>query len=335
MPGAEQRVRGHRRRRRLAVRAGDGDDALERASARAAARRGGWARAHALGVVGRDRGRDEDVGVGAARWPRRGRRARSRPSARSWSSAGDSARSEPADGRAELARRRAPSRSCRPRRCRRDGPCGPPRAARRPQPPAALRTSRAISRAASGRASRRDACGHRGQPAGVGEQRADLLGQPLGRQLVVGHDDRRAGVRHPARVGGLVVGGGVRVGHEDRRHAVRGDLEDRAAGAGDGQVGGGQRVAERRDVGRAGRSRRAAGSPSARAQRLVVALPGRRAGRGRARPRSAATAASLIDRAPSEPPKTSTQVSSSATPKRARAAARSVCGGGTGRPVTR
>ena len=50
---------------------------------------------------------------------------------------------------------------------------------------------------------------------------------------------------------------------------------------------------------------------------------------------NAAIAASLIERAPSDPPKTSTEVSSAPIPKRARAAARSVAGGGTGRPVTR
>ena len=50
---------------------------------------------------------------------------------------------------------------------------------------------------------------------------------------------------------------------------------------------------------------------------------------------NAASAASLIERAPREPPNTSTQVSSSPIPNRSRAAARSVAGGGTGRPVTR
>ena len=50
--------------------------------------------------------------------------------------------------------------------------------------------------------------------------------------------------------------------------------------------------------------------------------------------RNAWIEASLIERAPSEPPKTSTQVSSGARLKRSRAATRSVAGGGTGRPVT-
>ena len=43
----------------------------------------------------------------------------------------------------------------------------------------------------------------------------------------------------------------------------------------------------------------------------------------------------LIVRAPSEPPNTSTHTASSGMPNRARAAARSVDGAGTGRPVTR
>ena len=50
--------------------------------------------------------------------------------------------------------------------------------------------------------------------------------------------------------------------------------------------------------------------------------------------RNASIDASLIDRAPKDPPKTSTQVSVTPRPKRARAASRSVTGGGTGRPVT-
>ena len=63
--GAAQGVGGHRRGRRLAVRAGDGQAALERRDlgeqigpVQLAARR------HALGILGRDRGRVDDLGAG-------------------------------------------------------------------------------------------------------------------------------------------------------------------------------------------------------------------------------------------------------------------------------
>ena len=110
------------------------------------------------------------------------------------------------------------------------------------------------------------------------EQRVGLLAQALGRQLGVGEDERRAAVGHPAGVGALVVGGRVRIRDQDRREAVLGELEDRAAGAGDGGVGRGQRDPERRqvleqDVVRAGRLR----GPGSRGCR-------RRGRRGTARP---------------------------------------------------
>ena len=41
-----------------------------------------------------------------------------------------------------------------------------------------------------------------------------------------------------------MVGGGVRIGDEHRRQAVRGDLEHRAAGARDHEIGRRQRVGE-------------------------------------------------------------------------------------------
>ncbi len=132
-----------------------------------------------------------------------------------------------------------------------------------------------------------------------------------------------------AGVGRLVVGGRVRIRDQHRRPAGRGDLEDRPAGAGDDQVAGDQRVAEVVRCTRAGRS----------------AGPGeRRSGRSRSpaacstrklAPANASSAAWLIERAPSEPPKTSTQVSSGSNLEAARAAARSLAAGGTGRPVTR
>ena len=89
-----------------------------------------------------------------------------------------------------------------------------------------------------------------------------------GVQLGVGDDDVAAPASlHPGGVGALVVGGRVRVGHEDRRPAGRGDLEDRAAGAAEDEVGGGEAVAE---VGLVGE------------QRVAVAV------RGRVEPRAAA-----------------------------------------------
>ena len=111
---------------------------------------------------------------------------------------------------------------------------------------------------------------------------------------------------HEAGVRGLVVAGGVRIGHEDRGQARGGQLEHRAAGAGDGEVGGGQRVGERLDV------RRAAGSAAAsRARRGARAGRRSRAARRRGAPRTAprrrtrrARRRSAAAR-PSEPPKTS------------------------------
>ncbi len=179
-----------------------------------------------------------------------------------------------------------------------------------------------MSRAASGRARAAEAWAIAARRVRSCEQLAGLVGEAGGGQLGVGDHDRGAAVGHPAGVRRLVVGGGGRVRDQDRRSAVGGDLEDRAAGAGDHEVGGEQRLAELVDVlaqvvVRAGRGR-ARGS---RARR-------RRAGRGTSRRRTPRRAAWLIERAPSEPPNTSTTVSSGASPKRARAAARSVAGGG-------
>ena len=52
-------------------------------------------------------------------------------------------------------------------------------------------------------------------------------------------------------------------------------------------------------------------------------------------PVNAAIAAWLIERAPRLPPKMRTHISPGVMLNRSRAAARSVAGGGTGRPVTR
>ena len=88
----------------------------------------------------------------------------------------------------------------------------------------------------------------RASRAGSPNRRVDLARQPLRRQLGVRHDERGAGLLHPACVAGLVVAGGVRVRDEDRGLAGGGDLEDRPAGARDDEIGGGERVGELVDV---------------------------------------------------------------------------------------
>ncbi len=67
-------------------------------------------------------------------------------------------------------------------------------------------------------------------------------------ELRVLDDDRGARVRHPLGVQVLVAAGRVRIRHEDRGPARRGELEDRRARAGEDEVGGGQRVAQVREV---------------------------------------------------------------------------------------
>src|SRR5438105_12607542 len=89
---------------------------------------------------------------------------------------------------------------------------------------------------------------HRPQPAAVDEERPHQVAQAAPVELVV--RERYGGTRpgQPGGVLGLVVAGRVRVWHEDRRPADRGDLEHRAAGAGDHQVGGRDRLREVREV---------------------------------------------------------------------------------------
>ena len=120
---------------------------------------------------------------------------------------------------------------------------------RRASQAAAASTSRGDHRGGVGprQAARRG--GHLGQP--LRGRRAARRPRPrsrCGRELRVGQDRRGAGLGHPARVGGLVVGGRVRIRDQDRRQAVLGELEHRAAGAGDREVGGDERLPERRDV---------------------------------------------------------------------------------------
>ena len=113
-------------------------------------------------------------------------------------------------------------------------------------PPRARRGRRRGRR--PGRASRAAAAAIAAQPRVVEQDRVDRGAQPLGRERGVGDHGRRAALLHPARVGGLVVGGGVRIRDQHRRQAVLRELEDRAARAGHGEVGGRERLAERAQV---------------------------------------------------------------------------------------
>ena len=138
---------------------------------------------------------------------------------------------------------------------------------------------------------------------------------------------------------------GVRIGDEDRRPPGRRDLEDRAAGPREHQVGGGEgvgqaraRIEQRVALGRSAARRCALGrAPRSRGCRRC----GGRGSRGRraAGPSSvkASSAQRLIERAPWLPPKTSRQRSSAAIPNRSLAPRRSAVptAAGTGRPVTR
>ena len=187
------------------------------------------------------------------------------------------------------------------------------------------RTSSAIRARRVGPGQRRRGGRHRRQARLVAEQGAEL-GRQAGSSLSSRSVDhgRRARVRHPGGVGALVVGGRVRVGDEDRRPAGGGDLEDRAArsGRGPGRRRRGSRRGRARTRAacsgrRAGRRRAARAAPRSRGGRRG----GRRGSRDRSRSANAATAHSLIERAPWLPPMTSRQRSPAAMPKRVAGAA--------------
>ncbi len=116
-----------------------------------------------------------------------------------------------------------------------------------------------------------------------------------------------------------------------------GDLEERAAGAREDQVGGGERVGEAGEV--QVLAQVVPPGPSARLAACAASSAWSRRPQTcrtwKAAPPYASSAARLIERAPSEPPNTSTHVWSGSIPSRARAPARSSWGGGIGRPVTR
>ena len=238
----QQRVRHHRGCRRLAVRPGDRDDATQARAAHRAGlprERSGNPRRRASARSGLSSGiavewttsTSSPAGTLAASWPI----ATSIPAARTRPGRPTAPHRSPSPWR----RARAPPahrRSCRRRRCPttcRRRPFQVPRAAHVRLPPQHLarrpRGPRPAARGSPRRSPSPPAAS--GPPAGP-RPRA----QPRGGQLVVGHDDRRAAVDHPAGVGRLVVGGRVRIGHEQRGPAVGRDLEDRTARARDHQV---------------------------------------------------------------------------------------------------
>ena len=138
------------------------------------------------------------------------------------------------------------------------------------RPPAAS-TSRAITRAASGRARRAEAPAIAARRAVSATSASTSTPQPLRRELGVGQHGGGARALHPARVRLLVVAGRVRIRDQDRGQAVLGELEHRPAGARDRQVGRRQRGAERhhvvaQDVMRAGRRERGEVPPSRHVQ---------------------------------------------------------------------
>ena len=155
-------------------------------------------------------------------------------------------------------------------------------------------------------------------------------GQALRRQLGVGDRHRGAGLGHPAGVGGLVVGrrrAGRGSGPPAGRAAAISNTEPPARAT--TRSAASERRAERRRCSRAGRSAgRAPRSARSRARPAACRTWKRRVGERLDR--------GLVDRAGAERAAEHEHAgSSAASPKRARAAARSVAGGGTGRPVTR
>ena len=340
-PGASSAWAAIERRRRLAVRARRSRSSRFSALSSRAARRGqlaqaARARGDALGVVGRDRGGDElDVVAGGDVGRRRGRRGRS--------IAQRAQRLEAGGLRAVRARDRRAERVRDARQPLIPAPPIPTRCMRRPlqgsvMPPSprrgehlARRSSRRRVRAAS---RRRRAAPSRASRAGSASSGADLSPQPL-------RPSARRRARRPRRPprpssarwrsGGRRPRAGTAPGSPA---PVRGDLEDRAAGAGDGEVGRGQRVAERLDVGPQVVAR-GAGTARARSA-VVVALRRRRAARRNGASRERLDRG-LVDRARAQ--RAAEDEHARLVRARGRSGLaprpRSVDGGGTGRPVTR
>ena len=144
----------------------------------------------------------------------------------------------------------------------------------------------------------------------------------------VGDHGGRAALLHPARVRGLVVARWRAGTGQHRRDAVLGELEDRAAGAGDREVGGRERLAERDQVVaqvvvRAGRGQVGEVAPAGDVEDAV----GRVGERGDRR---------VVDRAGAERAAEDEHAALVGRRCRARRAprSRSATRGGTGRPVT-
>ena len=246
-----QRVRDHRGRRRLAVRARDGDHAAHRhglgeqlpavvdpgrrddLGQRGGNRRGDDQLGTGRGVRGvvadlrRDAGRAQLVEVRGL-----GRVAAAHLGAQRLRDQGEPAHAGAADADEVQLAPRAIGRSAGA------SPVEPPAA-----PPAPRRRSAAPRRAARPRARLRAIAL---QPVGIAEQllRPARAAAPRpARSSAI--TTRRARVRHPARVLGLVVRGRLRVRDQDRGPARGGDLEDGAARARDHEVAGRERVGER------------------------------------------------------------------------------------------
>ena len=339
-----QGVDAHRGRRGLAVGARDRDQpppAAELGQQLAAMK-------HPLAALAGDR--ELGVVLARSRSRRRPRRPREPGKRRGRSPARALRRAAARGTRTRRGRCRSPSprgggrpgrgRSCRHRRSRRSGAGAPasPRRGRRRRPTSPRRAPRrrfSPPRRASP-ANARPPTSLRAAPGRRAAQRPPRRSRSGVSSSSRDHD-RGAALGQPARVLGLMVRGRVRIGDQDRGAARRGDLEHRAAGAGEHQVGGREHLAEVGLVLDQGVALGGAGALEPLAERRVVAPSGDvehpEAGPG---PRSPSSAASLIERAPRLPPKTSRQRSSAPMPKRERAASRSASSTarGTGRPVT-
>ena len=317
------------RRGRLAVRAGDREQATLRGRARRAARRdgspAGRARGHAP-APGCPPGSPwrppppRRRGTWSASWPSCG----SMPAARRRSMYEDSARSEPVTSApSSFADQRQPAH---------------PGAADRDEvqpPPLHLSHDSAALQDLAGdplggvrlrQPTRRDP--HRRSRSSSPSSSAIAALSRWARELGVGDHHRRPAVGHPAGVGRLVVTRRMGIRDQDRRASRRRDLHHRAARAGDDQVSSGEDVAQVRLVLDQRVALRSALLVPAAAQ-LRHSRDGPTTCRIQGWPTwscgapvrrvKASKAARLIERAPRLPPTTVTQSAGSGIPKRRRA----------------
>ena len=194
---------------------------------------------------------------------RRGRSSGSIPAARSSSKYGDSARSQPDTSAPSALRDQRETAhagaadpdevqpATRPGRSSAAG-CGVPSAARARRTARTARSQPAPPPRSRGRVGPRQRAGPRRHRCQARRRRRAAPAPP---RAGAPASARRRGsrsaaprVRHPARVGVLVVRGRVRVRNQDRGPARRRDLEHRAAGPGDHEVGGRERVGQRVEV---------------------------------------------------------------------------------------